>query len=216
MYRLQSITRRTATNCVRAPDNLAYLLTKTNTELFRRTRAPAATIASRGRIIRRVLSDVPQATPVNSSRRPGPPPARTADAPPPRRLIVEIRRTTASERVSERGRSRPPGRLGGRLPLAPPPAVVRRTGPEPRRPSFFRADRPTDRRQKFRSVAHSPTNAIVFVDFLGRIAGMQCFDAAYFYATHVLTFAQRIGGFGEDALYKLTFYITFASDSSLA
>ena len=145
MYRLQSITRRTATNCVRAPDNLAYLLTKTNTESFRRTRSHAATIASRGRIIRRVLSDVPQATPVNSSRRPGPPPARTADAPPPRRLIVEIRRTTASERVSERGRSRPPGRLGGRLPLAPPPAVVRRTGPEPRRPSFFRADRPTDR-----------------------------------------------------------------------
>jgi len=116
MYRLQSITRRSATNCVRAPDDLAYLLTKTNTESFRRTRATAATIASRGRIIRRVLSDVPQATPVNSSRRPGPPPARTADAPPPRRLIVEIRRTTASERVSERGRSRPPGGWAGGFP----------------------------------------------------------------------------------------------------
>jgi len=144
MYRLQSITRRTATNCVRAPDNLAYLLTKTNTESFRRTRAPAATIASRGRIIRRVLSDVPQATPVNSSRRPGPPPARTADAPPPRRLIVEIRRTTASERVSERGRSRPP-RAAGRA-ASPRPAASCCPSHGPRaEEAFLLPRRPTDR-----------------------------------------------------------------------
>ena len=136
MYRLQSITRRTATNCVRAPDNLAYLLTKTNTESFRRTRAPALHRVPRSYNTPRFVGRSPgDACQFLSASRPA--------TSPHRRLIVEIRRTTASERVSERGRSRPPGRLGGRLPLAPPPAVVRRTGPEPRRPSFFRADRPT-------------------------------------------------------------------------
>jgi len=45
---------------------------------------------------------------------------------------------------------------------------------------------------------------------------MPFLDPASFFATHDVKYAQRIGGFGEDALYKLTFYITFASDSSLA
>jgi len=215
MYRLQSITRRTATNCVRAPDNLAYLLTKTNTESFRRTRAPALHRVPRSyntpRFVGRSPGDACQF--LSASRPATSPHRRRAPSPPTNRRNPP----DDGERASERAGSITTPRAAGRA-ASPRPAASCCPSHGPRaEEALLLPRRPTDRPSTKVSICCALADERDrFCRFLGRIAGMQCFDAAYFYATHVLTFAQRIGGFGEDALYKLTFYITFASDSSLA